>query len=81
MNLFGKRSHYMVPPIAQCYADRAGAERYYFINCNQVGTWDYPPDISMLPFTTYGTIALCAATFGIYTGARRLFLVGCDTTF
>jgi len=72
--------HYMVPPITQFHADRAGAERYYFINWNQVGTWDYPPDISMLPFTTYGTVVHPAVTFALYTGPRRLYLVGCDTS-
>lgn len=72
--------HYIVPGIAQSHADKAGAERYYFIDRNEVTAWDFPPDVSLLPFNTYSSVIHPAVTFALYTGARRIYLVGCDTS-
>lgn len=72
--------HYLVPGIAQYHADKAGAERYYFIDNNAMSAWDFPPDISVLPFSAYSSIVHPAITFALYTGVRRIYLVGCDSS-
>lgn len=71
--------HYLVPGIAQCHADIANAERYYFIDCNYNATWAYPPDISVMPFNTYSSVVHPAVIFALWTGVSKIYLVGCDT--
>lgn len=73
-------SHYCAPPIPYSTLALCGGERYYFIDQNPGSLWPYPPDISVLPFATYGSVTQVAATFALYTGINKLYIVGCDTT-
>lgn len=72
--------HYSVSPIAQCHADRAHAERFYFIDGNMTSLWPYPPDISCLPLSAYSSVVHPALQFALWTGVKRIYLVGCDTS-
>lgn len=73
--------HYLVPGIPQVVADQARAERYYFIAGNAgYSAWDFAPDISRSPLRSYATVVHPAVQFALWTGAKTIYLVGCDTT-
>ena len=70
--------HYLEKSISQSAADRVGAERYCFIDNDYTTPLAFPPDISVLPFQTYSSVIHPAVTFALWTGVRRLYLVGCE---
>lgn len=41
---------------------------------------DILPDISASPFANCGTVTFAAIQFALFCGARRIYLVGCDTS-
>ena len=71
--------HYLVPGIAQSHADKAGAERYYFTDMNKLSPWPFPVDCSVMPFNTFSSVVFPAAVFALWTGVKKLYIVGCDT--
>ncbi len=71
--------HYLVPGIAESHADKAHAERYYFVDINMLSPWPFPIDCSVMPFNTYSSVVFPAAVFALWTGVKELYLVGCDT--
>ena len=74
-------AHYIVPGISDAHLEKAKAERYYFID-GGVGNsaWKCSRDISRMPLSAFSSVAHPAVQFALWTGAKRIYLVGCDTS-
>ena len=74
--------HYMMArSISWAEGEKAGAERYYFMdNAQADSAWYCPPNLSYLPLATFSSVVHPAVQFALWTGAKRIYLVGCDST-
>ena len=74
-------AHYIVSAISDVHLEKAKAERYYFID-GGVGNsaWKCSRDISCMPLSSFSSVAHPAVQFALWTGVKRIYLVGCDTT-
>jgi len=61
--------------VSESDAIAAGALRYR-VDLGLAQRMEY--DITSFPLATFGTVALPAAAFALWTNPRRLYLVGCD---
>ncbi len=73
-------AHYLVPAISDAHLEKAKAERYFFIDGGYGDSpWKGPRDISRMPLFAFSSVAHPAVLFALWTGAKRIYLVGCDT--
>lgn len=61
-------------------AGAAGFELYYCLNGPSGGAAHFAAEIERLPMSANGSVVFAALQFALYTGPKRIYLVGCDST-
>lgn len=71
--------HFLVPAISDAHAEKAKAERYYFRAYDpSYSSVAFSSDLSISPLTAFASVIHPAVQFALWTGVKRIYLVGCD---
>lgn len=63
------------------YATQANAERFFIEYTSFYNNEEYYPDYEVSPLPCFWSISFAAVGFALWTGASKIYLVGCDNNF